>query len=238
MVRGCSVREAIAWIAQRWSVPTIAKKHLTERRSVPAARVGCGGCLEEIIRAGLWAQLSAPEKSILVVFSELAPLDALRISYAGLARLTGVGSFSTISSVLKRFEHIGLLQVQREPAGDGLRACNKYALTLDSPTLHALLAAIHETVKREVEAQKEIRRSARVQRSRSTSLHPECSDERFATTPRVEQQIKKSPLSMQNSDFPLHPERSGKSNGDNFEDNKFGRVLLDQTTHPQSAFGT
>src|SRR5579872_2801398 len=77
---GTDQREAITWIAERWSVPTIAKKHLTDRRSVPAARVGCGGHLEEIIRAGLWAQLSGSEKSILVVFSELAPLDALRIS--------------------------------------------------------------------------------------------------------------------------------------------------------------
>jgi DNA-binding HxlR family transcriptional regulator len=229
MIRGCSVREAIHWIAERWAVPTIAKKHITERKSVPAARVGCGGSLEEIIRAGLWAQLSAPEKSTLIIFSELAPLGALRISYAGLARLTGVGSFSTISAVLKRFERIGLLKVQREPARDGVRACNKYALTLDSPALHSLLAAIHQTAKREAEAEREIRRRARLQRSRPTSLHLECSDARFATTPRVEWQIKKKPLSARNDDFPLHPECSGKSNGDNSQDNNFGRVVTEET---------
>jgi hypothetical protein len=229
MIHGCSVREAIAWIAERWDVPMIAKKHLTERRSVPAARVGCGARLEEIIRAGLWAQLSTPEKSILVVFSELATLGALRISYAGLARLTGVGSFSTVSGVLKRFEHIGLLQVQRESAGDGLRACNKYTLTLDSPELNAVLAAIHQSAKRELEAEREMRRSARLQRSRSTSLHLECSDARFATTPKAEWQIKKKPLSARNDDFPLHPECSGKSNGDNSQDNNFGRVVTEET---------
>jgi hypothetical protein len=229
MIRGCSISEAITWIAQRWSVPSIAKKHLTERRSVPAARVGCGGYLEEIVRAGLWAQLSAAEKSVLVIFSELAPLAALRISYAGLARLTGVGSFSTISRVLERFEKIGLLQVQRAPASDGLKACNKYALTLDSPRLHALLTAIHESAKREIEAEKEIRSGERVQRSRSTSLHLECSDAQFATTPRVEWQIKKKPLSARNNDFPLHPECSGKSNEDNSQDNNFVRVVTEET---------
>jgi hypothetical protein len=45
----------------------------------------------------------------------------------------------------------------------------------------------------------------------------------------VEWQIKKKPFVVSDDDFPLHPERSGKSKTDNSAINNFGHVVREET---------
>jgi hypothetical protein len=169
MVLGCTIREAIEWIAARFKVPAIPKgKHLQSREQrEPFSRVGLGGRLENIVRSGLWAYLHPSERAILGVLCELSEsnTDSLQISYRGLMRFAGVRSYATVARVVKQFERICLLKVDRSVGGDGLRNCNRYVLTLNHPVLHDLMASLYQQQHREIEAEREIRKDQRRRRA-------------------------------------------------------------------------
>jgi hypothetical protein len=175
-VRACSTREAIGWIAARFPVPVIPKgRHLMKREQLePCSRVGFGGRLENVVRSGLWATLTPSAKAILGVFSELADpnSDSLMISYRGLMRFAGVGSNSSVARSVKYLERICLLKVQRNDAGDGLRGCNSYLLTLDNPALEKLMTRIHQQHRAEAEAEREIREELRSRRRQQRTALP------------------------------------------------------------------
>jgi hypothetical protein len=194
----CSLPDAIMWIANRFDVPCIPR---SERPTKPATRiavvgrVGTCGPLEYLIRSGFWLQLSLREQSVLCVFSNLADADgSLTISYKGITRFTGVGSYTTVSRILSRFAQFGLLETQRDDAVSLIRSTRTYRLTLDSPSLHKLMQDTFEQQRRDIELEKGLRRERRDQRRKQraealhtkvksfTSLHPGRSDDRFVTT--------------------------------------------------------
>jgi hypothetical protein len=108
IVRGCTLREAIEWIAARFPVPQIPKgKHLTTtERWESRSRVGTSGfALENLVRSGLWASLTKSEIAalgVLLAYADSATGIA-KISYRGIMRYAGIGSFTTVSRVLRRF---------------------------------------------------------------------------------------------------------------------------------------
>jgi len=164
-VLGVDVRKAAGWIAARFTVPTIPKgRHLRkhdEFRSI--SRAGLGGPLEMMIRSGLWAHLTPSEKAILAVLCELTDqgTNPLQLSYRGISRFSGVSSDSTIARVLKRFRTMRILKIYGGIAGDGLRACNSYELTLDDPELQRNMAEIYESERHEINAEREWRKEQR-----------------------------------------------------------------------------
>ena len=141
-------------MASRFHVPVIPKgKHINGREQPqPFSRVAVGGRLENVVRSGLWAAFPPSAKAILGVFCEMSEpnTDELQISYRGLMRFSGVGSYASVARVIKHFERICLLKVERGTSNDGLRACNKYMLTLDHPVLLGLMRQIHEQQRKEI----------------------------------------------------------------------------------------
>jgi hypothetical protein len=150
-----------------------------------------GGRLENIVRSGLWAELSHSKKAILAVFCELADANdhSLRISYRGLMRFAGVRSCATVAGAIKHFERICLLKVERGLSGDGLRACNVYRLTLDHPVLLKNMTNIHQHQQAEIKAERELREEERKGRRTQRQLLPvkplynQCSAEEIDGSP-------------------------------------------------------
>lgn len=95
---------------------------------------------------------------VLCAFANSA--GAVQISYRGIIRYARIGSFSTVSKVLQRFQRISLLQVVRA-TDDGLRACNTYVLTFDSPLFQGLLRETHEREQRDIQTERQIRTEER-----------------------------------------------------------------------------
>jgi len=180
----CSTREAIEWIAARYSVPQIPKgRHLSNRQQWRGSfRVGVSGfSLEAVVRSGYWASLTPSEKSILVVFCTFADpsTGATRISYRGIMRYAGIGSYSSVASALKRFEKIGLLDIERRVDEDGFRSCSTYLLKLDSAEFHQSLRDTHQRQRADIDIERQIRseqkrdqRAARAAYTGKSSLQP------------------------------------------------------------------
>jgi hypothetical protein len=194
----CSLPDAIMWIANRFDVPWIPR---SERPAKPATRikvvgrVGTCGPLESLIRSGLWRKLTLREQSALSVFSNFADSNgSFTISYKGITRFTGVGSYTTVSRILSHFVQLGMLEIQRDDADSLVRPTNTYCLTLDSPPLQKLIQEMLEQQRRHIEQEKCLRREQREQRRKqraealhtkvksSTSLHAECSNHNFVAT--------------------------------------------------------
>jgi hypothetical protein len=197
-ILGCPLPDAIMWIANRFDVPWIPR---SERPTKPATRiavvgrVGTGGPLESLIRSGLWRKLTLREQSALSVFSNFADSNgSFTISYKGITKFTGVGSYTTVSRILSHFVQLGMLEIQRDDADNLVRPTNTYRLTLDSAPLHKLIQEMFEQQRRHIEQEKGLRRERREQRRKqraealhtkvksSTSLHAECSNHNFVAT--------------------------------------------------------
>jgi len=160
LVLSCSTAEAIQWIAARFDVPHIQKKHLSKNGQPTLSRVGCGSHFEGLVRSGLWASLSGPEAKLLIV---LAEFTGLRLSYSALQRFTGVGR-ARIPPALDHFKRMGLLKVNLGPTKDGLRGCSAYEVAWDDAGFQKLMAETFETTSREIAAEKELRQTERSQR--------------------------------------------------------------------------
>jgi len=176
-ILGCDTRDAINWIAARFEVPSIPKgRHLPKAdpfRSV--SRVGLGGSLEQVIRSGLWANLTPSERSILPVLCELgdSTKDAFEMSYRGIRHYSGIGSDTTVLAALHHFEQMHLLKIHRaREAGGLLRACNSYELTFDDQRLLELMAEFYQREQKEIEAERQNRQEQRNIRRRVLAKKP------------------------------------------------------------------
>ncbi len=154
----CTTAEAILWVAARFSVPTIERRHLSNKRPT-LSPVGYGSNLEQLIRSGLWATLSGPEAKLLVTLTEFPG----KLSYSTLQMLSGVAR-SSIPPALDRFRQMGLLRVKRANKTDALPGSSEYQLTWDDPGLQRLMSETYATTSREAEAQKELREAERSER--------------------------------------------------------------------------
>jgi len=122
------------------------------------------------VRSGVWASLLPSERSILGVLDVFSDGDAVTISYRGLMRYAGIGSQSTVSSALKRFQNLHILQPNRKRTAAGLRACNSYRWTLDDPAFLSTVAEIRERQENEIKLERALRANAKA--ARKASLLP------------------------------------------------------------------
>ncbi len=185
-VLNCRLSEAIRWIADRFPVPDIPKgKHLrSAERWGSRERVGTSGfMLEDLVRSGFWSMLTKSERAVLVVLCCFAEPNsgAVTISYRGIMRFAGIGSYTTVSRVLGQFAKLSLMHVRKATDADGLRACNSYVLTFDHPVFLNILSDVHQRHQEEIQAERELRgerrkanRAARAH-TKVTPVYNQCS---------------------------------------------------------------
>ena len=106
-----SLPEALAWLAQNFSIPAELLQ-TTHSHCDPNAWRKVS--LESIVNCGIWADLSRPEKAILVVlWTNRKPNTGLiQLSYGRILRLSGVGSRKTLAAAIRRFEQMRLLAIE------------------------------------------------------------------------------------------------------------------------------
>jgi hypothetical protein len=172
-VQGVAFLQAIRWIDSHFpGVPRVPKgKHLRDpdRHRFP---VGHEDPLELIVRSGVWAKLSPPSQRILPVLRGFGERQQdrtyrLSMSYVAIMRYSGVGSYSGVSKATKELEAWRLLE--RVPAIGELspiRATAEYLLTPYSNEFQELANAVAGDLKAAVEAERELRRQARMERAK------------------------------------------------------------------------
>lgn len=144
---GCTLADAVAWITARFDVPAVAREAKVRRpERWQAGRVGVSQFpLEPLVRAGVWGWLGDGARAILVAlacFIDPATGEAT-ISTRGLGRYSGKMSRSTITTVIRQLENIGLLKVNRAKDG-AICKVSTYRLTLESEKFQRLLSEVHE----------------------------------------------------------------------------------------------
>ena len=123
-------------------------------------RVGIAGdVVSVLIQSGLWANLSASERSILPVIVTFTDRETgcACISYRGLMRFSGVGSPATISQAIRHFEQLRLLQVSRKPGELLFRRVNQYRLTPDDTEFQAIVMNAWKRQREEIEFERQLR---------------------------------------------------------------------------------
>jgi len=168
-VQGVNVTSAARWIAERFQVPSLPKgKHLESRSRWPERfRIGAGDSrISVLIRSGIWALLTPKQHSILPVLDTFAPPNETKviISYRGIARYAKVGSHSTVSSAIRRFQSFHFLVRVGSSAEDGVRNCNAYEWTLDDPAFLEIADSEYQKQRAEIEAERNLRAEARANR--------------------------------------------------------------------------
>jgi len=162
--RGCSLREAVAWICGQWTVPTIPKNQkLSRPERWKGSPVGLSSFpLEDLVRSGFWGSLDDAGRAVLPVLFCFAEKGVTAISYRGLSRYSGKASDSTIAKVLRRFEQIGLLKALPKTIGN-FREVKRYFITLDNSEFQALLHGIHERTKVDRDGERLLRSELKTQ---------------------------------------------------------------------------
>ena len=177
--------EAAKWIAARFPVPQVPKgAHLTKTpaRGRPAGMEGSIGLL---VQSGLWGSLSAATRCIvpaLVYFADWQPgttTAVLTMSYRGIQRYSGVASFSAISKAIRELEEIGWMRKASPEHIGPVRNVNTYCLTPESDDLWELGNAMARQTRDEVEAERQLRKEARVARRASLENRDQRAGSRF-----------------------------------------------------------
>jgi hypothetical protein len=172
---GCTLADAVAWITARFEVPVVAREAKVRRpERWQAGRVGVSQFpLEPLVRAGAWAWLGDGARAILVAlacFTDPATGEAT-ISTRGLGRYSGKMSRSTITTVIRQLENVGLLKVNRAKDG-AICKVSTYRLTLDSEKFQRLLGEVHERLVMDRDLEKIAVAEARsIPRSNTLSNH-------------------------------------------------------------------
>jgi hypothetical protein len=165
MVMGIGTFEAVGWIAARFEVPSIPKgRHLSERqRWTPRFRVGTGDLLENFVRSGLLSELTGAEAKVLQVLIALCDhhQGVAVISYLGIMRYAGIGSFSTVRAAIKRLQSLHFLAVTPHRNDVNFRDCNEYRLTPDDPEFLSLAYDTCQRHRDEIDAQRSLRAERR-----------------------------------------------------------------------------
>jgi hypothetical protein len=138
-VLAVSVGDAVRWIAERFTVPSIKPGRPVGRRSgdsVLPYRVGVSGLeFEVLIRSGMFGQLSAGARSILITLALFRDPDTTltRMSYAAISRYAGVKSRASVSKSLKQLARLHAIEVHPGTRIGITRECSSYRVTLDDP---------------------------------------------------------------------------------------------------------
>jgi hypothetical protein len=92
-------------------------------------------------------------------------------------RRAGIGSPSTVSKVIRRFENIHLLKTVRLRDSD-LRAVNGYYVSADDPRFQQIVSEIYLKQREEIEIERQLRAEARKTRRATcigNTLSTQCS---------------------------------------------------------------
>lgn len=171
-VLGLGIFEALLWLDQHFKIPALPKgRHLKHRSGgITRLPVGLSGnWLEEIVRSGLWGQMGAGETRLLVTIQAFTDHETgcATLSYAALRRYAGIHSNTTVSTALKKLVNIGAIEIEGGRGGDGLATCNSYRITLESSRLLALMRDCYTSARKEIEAERVVRKRARFQRAKA-----------------------------------------------------------------------
>jgi hypothetical protein len=169
-VQGVEIRDALRWICGRYDVPSAPKdqRRLSIERWSPRFRVGVSGCelLDTVVRCGLWEDFGPSERAILPVLLVYADRSSglATISYRGIMRYAGIGSPTTVSKALQRFENMHILRIVRG-RDSGLRAVNSYCVTADDPQFQEIVTEIWRRQREQIELERQLRAEAREARA-------------------------------------------------------------------------
>ena len=154
----CSLKEAVTWLCAHWPVPTIAKNtKLARRERWATSPVGYSSFpLEQFIRSGVWAALDDPARAVLPVLFCFAERGTVSVSYRGLARYSGLGSFATIAKAFQQLKRLGILEALPRVAGSSFREPSSYRFTLDGEKFQAALSETYARLKLESGAEREL----------------------------------------------------------------------------------
>ena len=158
--------EAVRWIAERFTVPNVKPGRPVGSHRAEAApyRVGVHGSeFEVLVRSGMFGQLPAPERSILVALAHLRDPDTglTRLSYAGIMRYAGVASAATVARALKRLARLRAIEIHRGLRVGVTRTCSSYRVTIDNPICLSACDEIFRTGREEIAAERECRKRLR-----------------------------------------------------------------------------
>lgn len=167
---------ALEWLADRFQLPRIrAKPGPQPRPRFTRSRACVGGRLENLIRSGVFAELSSVAVRILnAIDAHTDPLThtAEDLDYAALGVLAGVAKESRIAKAIRQLEFCHIIQVTRSRAAQGRPLCNRYTLTLEDSRL---LQEMNATRVRK-EDQIRFNREAKAQRLRLHRSQPAAQD--------------------------------------------------------------
>ncbi len=208
-VLGVDVGSAALWIAERFCVPSVKcgrpQGSLTKQ---PAPyRIGVRGSeLEVLVRSGMFGQLSAPERSIVVALHEFRDPDSglTRMSYRAIMRYSGIAGWTTLSKALSHLQRLHLIQVHQGARIGVRRECSVYRVTLEDEKFLERCNEIYNRSRKEIEQERMYRKQLRNDRQRRSrpegatsggSMVQEESCSTFAYTNLAGGQIPPAPLS-------------------------------------------
>jgi len=174
-----SALDGALWIASRFDVPHLARgSHLKHRGRVfrPA---GFEGDIGRLVQSGLWAELSAPTRSIVPVLWYFATNEQGRVvytvtmSYRAIGRYSGVVSANAISRAIRELEEIGWLKRPAAKAVGPIVETSTYVLTPESDDLMELANARAKQMRDEIEAEKQYRKGLKEARRHSLTSQKE-----------------------------------------------------------------
>jgi hypothetical protein len=176
---------AATWLAQNFAVRRIPKrKHLEPRAKDRWFEDGREQPIELLVKSGIWATLSAPTRGIAPVLLALATRNesdrdtfSVTISCSGIARYSGVKSFSSISKGLGELHEIGWLESASGGAfvGPGpFRETNTYVLRPWSDAITELANAMASQNRQEIEAERQLRKLRRRERQQALNAATRC----------------------------------------------------------------
>ena len=178
-VLGVGFGEAIRWICDRFVVPNVKRGRPVGSRPPELAqyRVGVSGSeFEVLVRSGVFGRLTAAERSILITLAVYRDSDTglTKISYAAIARYSGVASRSSISKALKQLARMRAIEVHRGARVGITRECNAYRVTLDDPKFLKFCNEVCRITRDEVAEERQYRADLRKQRRASQSISSTC----------------------------------------------------------------
>jgi hypothetical protein len=162
--------DAVHWIADQFTIPSVKIGRPVGSTSTAVApyRVGVHGSeFELLVRSGMFGQLSAPERSILVTLALLRDPDTelTLLSYAGIMRFAGVASSASVSRALKNLARFHALEIHLGARFVGLvRQCSAYRVTLNDPKFLDLCDKLSQSTREEVAEEREYRKGPRLGR--------------------------------------------------------------------------
>jgi hypothetical protein len=181
---GVGIGEAVRWIAERFKVPDIKRGRPLGHHAKPPSpyRIGVRGSeLEVLVRSGMFGELTAPARTVLVVLHEFRDPDSgiTRMSYRAIMRYAGVAGRTSVSRALKELARFHAIEVHQGARLGITRECSAYRVTLDAPKFLEVCNQTYRIARAEIAEEREYRtqlRTAREQRSRRVTSRPVAQD--------------------------------------------------------------